>query len=210
MTRIELLVQGYARAGKRCWRVSPAAVLIEEGDTRVVVDPGGDAPALLAALRSREVSPRDISLVFVTHHHLDHVLNIRLFPETPVCDGANCFNGEQMTLTGPVVPGTSARIVATPGHCREHWSLLADTLEGTVAVAGDVLWWTDKDGRGLRDAPRGPDWLGWETRIVQRAALVDLPDSYAENAEALRVSRERLFENADIVIPGHGPVLRLR
>ena len=34
-------------------------------------------------------------------------------------------------------------IIDTPGHVSEHLSLLVDTSEGKVAIAGDVIWWSD-------------------------------------------------------------------
>jgi len=49
------------------------AVLIEAGDTRVVIDAGFSPRGMQKRLEAFEVAPRSIEAVIVTHEHTDHV-----------------------------------------------------------------------------------------------------------------------------------------
>lgn len=47
--------------------------LIKDGDTSILVDAGVGIRRLTAALQQSEVNPADLSAIFVTHEHTDHV-----------------------------------------------------------------------------------------------------------------------------------------
>lgn len=47
--------------------------LAESGDTRILIDAGGTAKQIKEGLRALGLSPADISAVFITHEHRDHV-----------------------------------------------------------------------------------------------------------------------------------------
>jgi ribonuclease Z len=49
-----------------------AAILVERGPTRVVLDTGGGL-GVVRRLRAAEVEPRTVGHVFLSHRHLDHV-----------------------------------------------------------------------------------------------------------------------------------------
>lgn len=189
---ISVLTEGYVigLAGGG-YRASPSAVLIEDGGKRVLVDPGADRGGLLSGLSERGLRPDEIDLIFVTHPHLDHILNICLFPGTEVCDLTFVYREDEEIPYGKLIPGTGIEVLPTPGHSPDHASLLVPVGEETWLVAGDLFWW--KDGAIQRTDPE---------------SLLALDDELAYDLAALRASRAKALERADLVIPGHGKIFR--
>ena len=115
------------------------------GGQAVLVDPGPDDPAHLAAVESALATrgARCVA-VLVTHHHGDHAeaarpWGARFGAEVAAGDadvagprGRVLEHGDRLTLAG-----TTIGVVATPGHTADH---LAFRLEsGTVLVGDHVL-----------------------------------------------------------------------
>jgi glyoxylase-like metal-dependent hydrolase (beta-lactamase superfamily II) len=192
LVEISVLAEGYVislEGGKL--RASPTAVLIEDAGTRVLVDPGADKRGLLRGLSGKGLVPGDVDLVFVTHTHLDHILNLRLFPEADVCDSSYIYRGDEEIPYGNFVPGTKIEVLSTPGHSPDHASLLVHSGDEIWLVAGDLFWW--RDGAVQRTDP---------------ASLLALEDESASDPAALRTSRMMALARADVVIPGHGKIFR--
>lgn len=187
MTEITILAPGYARREKSLIYASPNTVLLREHGLIILVDPGSNATLLLEGLKRESLTIDDINFIFLTHHHLDHVLNIRLFPGIDIYDGDTKNKGDMISEYKGLIPGTSIQVIPTPGHTLEHWSLLVRNEEGITAVAGDTIWW-------------------WEDEEVETEPTTILrhPDMYAYNQDELRKSRQTLLDFADIIIPGHG------
>jgi phosphoribosyl 1,2-cyclic phosphodiesterase len=57
------------------------AVVLESGDSRILVDAGFAPGILVARLRTVDVAPESIQAVVVTHEHTDHVRGVRLLCE---------------------------------------------------------------------------------------------------------------------------------
>jgi len=193
MAEIKVLVEGYASKKKKGNPASPSAVLIFDGDIKVLVDPGSNAKALLEALRKEKIKPADIDIVFLTHYHLDHLLNIRLFPTNDIYDGDTISRGDKIiSFAGGKLPKTNIRIIKNPGHAYEHCSLLAQTAKGKVAVAGDVFWWWNE-----------------QKKNYARQKLLKQKDPFVKNKLALLQSRKKLLALADYIIPGHGKMFKV-
>lgn len=108
----------------------------------VLVDPGPDDPAHLAAVEAA-LTARGARCVgvLVTHHHGDHAeaalpwgarFGAPVAAASPVVagpDGRVLEAGERLRLAG-----TAIDVVATPGHCSDH---LAFRLESGAVVVGD-------------------------------------------------------------------------
>src|SRR4051794_25106141 len=108
----------------------------------VLVDPGPDDPAHLAAVEAA-LAARDARCVavLVTHHHGDHAEAAQpwgsLFaarvaaarPDVAGADGRVLEPGERLTLAG-----TTVDVVPTPGHTGDH---LAFRLESGAVLVGD-------------------------------------------------------------------------
>ena len=74
------------------------------------------------------------------------------------------------------------KIIKTPGHSYDALSLLVKTDQGIVAIVGDVFW--------KENSPE--------------------QDPYATNPEQLEQSRQQVLNIADYIIPGHGPMYKVK
>jgi glyoxylase-like metal-dependent hydrolase (beta-lactamase superfamily II) len=194
LAEISILTEGYAsRVKGGRLRASPSSVLIEVAGKRLLVDPGADRRGLLSGLSMVGLSPEEVDLIFVTHTHLDHILNLRLFPEAEVLDSSYIYRGDEEIPYGNFIPKTRIEVLPTPGHTPDHASLLVLVENETWLVAGDLFWWWD-DAVQRTDLP----------------SLLALEDDSATDPAALRSSRMKALERADVVIPGHGKVFRPR
>lgn len=191
MDKIDILIEGYARTSEDgTWVACCSTTLITaQGGKKVIVDPGNNRGLLLDALNKRGLTPGDVDLVFVTHHHLDHIMNVALFPQATVVDSETAYRGDAGKSVGTVLPGTDIKIVRTPGHEAVHASLLVTTEKGKVLVGGDIYWWYEDEE---------------QTLSIEKA------DDAATDLGALRESRKKILDMADFLIPGHGPMKDLR
>ncbi len=189
MAKIEILVQGYVCKEDQAKRASSSAVLVQEKDINIIVDPGMAKEALAAGLQKVGLKPEDIQYVFLTHYHLDHAYGVAWFPIAKVIDYEMVYNGDKMFLHDGFIPDTELAIMHTPGHAAEHCSLVAPTDKGMVVVSGDVFWWSD----------------GEEQRID-----IHSPDLYGKNQKLLEESRAKVLKLADFIIPGHGSIIKLK
>jgi N-acyl homoserine lactone hydrolase len=134
--------------------------VVEHPGGRVLVDTGmiDSTPELDEQWGIRfdpDKIPRDVVCVINTHLHFDHCGGNRLFAGTPIhvqraereasraddytipewveFDGATYVehDGEAEILPG-------VRLLPTPGHTPGHQSVLVDTDDGVVVLAGDV------------------------------------------------------------------------
>src|SRR4028118_1935951 len=150
--RVDVLVEGYARLP----HVAGTVTLVRDAGRVVVVDPGmvADRDLLLRPLRDLGVRPEDVTDVVVSHHHLDHTVNIALFPVVPLPDVPSVIEGD----VSPRRPADgvqltpSVRLLATPGHTPQDITTLAGTPDEVVALTH--LWGT---GEGPADDPYAPD-----------------------------------------------------
>jgi len=186
------------------------------GRETVIIDPGDEAPRLIAFLESQDLVPLAI---VNTHAHLDHIGAVAALKDryaVPFLLHADDFDllqraPESARLFGvnePVVPqvdaplthleklawaGIAMEVRHTPGHARGHVCLV---VEGAV-FAGDALFY---GSIGRTDLPGGDT----ETLLASIAAqLLTLPDStvvYPGHGPSTSIGRERL----------HNPFLRGR
>ena len=204
MAEFKLLINGYARITKSGYRASSAVVLVRDSGKIILVDPGCNEVRLLASLKKEKIKPSDIDYIFLTHFHLDHILNIRLFPKTTILDVDTIYKGDRGVLYGTstvalakvdkkCVPGTKIEVIPTPGHAYEHGSLLMQTEKGKVAIAGDIFWWVDG-----------------EKQKLDYKSLVNKADPFVKNKKQLIASRKLLLKKADWIIPGHGETFEVK
>jgi glyoxylase-like metal-dependent hydrolase (beta-lactamase superfamily II) len=177
--RVDVLVEGYARLPHVAGTVS----LVRDAGRVVVVDPGmvADRELILRPLRELGVAPEEVTDVVLSHHHLDHTLNVALFPVVPVHDFQSVIEGDVFTRRAAdgVDLTPSIRLLATPGHTPQDVTTLVGTPDDVVALTH--LWWT-------ADGPAD--------------------DPYAPDREQLRAQRQRVLELATLVVPGHGAPFR--
>ena len=164
--------------------VGGTVTLVEDGEARIVVDPGmvASREEILGPLKERGLAPEDVTHVFLTHHHPDHAMNAALFPHAAVVDFWASYRDAEWTDHEGDGHRLSEHVtmILTPGHTNEDATLLAVTADGVVACTH--LWWR---------ADRTPD-----------------VDPLADDQAALEASRERVLAEADVVVPGHGAPFR--
>jgi N-acyl homoserine lactone hydrolase len=172
--------------------------VVDHPDGRVLVDTGliDSNPELDEHWSPRfdpDRIPRDVVCVINTHLHFDHCGGNRLFAGTPIYvqrrereaaraedytipewvdfEGADYveLDGEEELLPG-------VRVVPTPGHTPGHQSVLVETEDGLVVVAGDVAYtWDEFDdpaneaARMLADLAPRRIWLAHETAPREQA-----------------------------------------
>ena len=159
---------------------------------------------LVSGLKERGLAPADVPRVFLSHLHVDHVMNIGIFPfstkvyvsraeweyaanphpEDPwmpwlIREQLQKYDLQLIEGEGELVPG--ARYFPVPGHTPGCMALSLDTSDkGRVVLAGDALKF-----------PR---------EMLQKGA--DHAFDSHENASA---SIELILSIADRIVPGHFP-----
>lgn len=195
MDKLFIIVEGYGYAGENNnFFASPTTTLIQSNGKNVLIDPGADKQKLLDGLTSKGINIEDIDMIYLTHWHPDHVLNIRIFPNVDIIDAGTIWkdSGEELFFDPTTIPGTNIEIVKTPGHTLDHTSLLVHTEDkGDVVIAQDVFWW--EDGNQKTD---------------DYEQLVNQEDPFMADFEQLKDSRKKLLQIADWIIPGHGKMFR--
>jgi glyoxylase-like metal-dependent hydrolase (beta-lactamase superfamily II) len=193
MAKVKVLVEGYAKELKNGWKASSTVTLIEDGDKKIIVDPGINKRRLLNSLRREKLTTSDIDIVFLTHYHIDHAFLAALFENSIVMDGDIIYEGDKETEYKGKIPGTEVEVMLSPGHSHEHASLLLETDKGRVVIAGDVFWWMENEKQDTSDPNE----------------LLKRDDPFVKNKKEIVRSRKKLLKRADWIIPGHGKMFRV-
>jgi glyoxylase-like metal-dependent hydrolase (beta-lactamase superfamily II) len=173
--RLDVLCTGYAAE-----RVASTVVLIRDGSSTIVVDPGMVAgrQQILEPLARLGVEADSVSDVVFSHHHPDHTLNAALFERARFHDFWAIYQGDVWTdrPADGYELAPSVRLMATPGHTAQDITTLVSTDGGLAACTH--LWWS-QDGPAI--------------------------DPLGEDQDLLDQSRARLLALAPaLIIPGHG------
>lgn len=181
LPKVKILIEGYVSAESGGHSCSTIS-LIQAGDMNIIVDPGTlpNQKVLLNALKKEHLTPEDIDIVYITHSHLDHYRNIGMFESAKSLDFYGWWIGDEFQDYSD--PGANIKMIKTPGHSYDGTTLLVKTERGVVAICGDIFW--------KKDFP--------------------INDPYATDKKKLTLSRERVLESADFVIPGHGGMFEVK
>jgi glyoxylase-like metal-dependent hydrolase (beta-lactamase superfamily II) len=166
-------------------KVASTISLVQGKDLVLIADPGMAAPGVwdqvLMLLSSKGVTPEEVTHVFISHHHPDHVTQLGLFPNATLVDFWATYKND-VWADHPdnyeLAPGV--KVIRTPGHTGEDASLLVETSEGTYALTH--LWWS-------------PGFQPTE-------------DPLAEDQHGIEHSRELVLKQADWIVPGHGATFK--
>jgi hydroxyacylglutathione hydrolase len=131
-----------SRAEHPTWLSNAYLVADHDGGHGVLIDSNGVEDPLLDEISSRGIT---ITHVLVTHAHPDHVVRVGALGKrfgVPVL--AHALASSVDGVTGEMKDGDTIRsgdleirVLATPGHSRDHLALLVD---GTDCVTADCLF----------------------------------------------------------------------
>ena len=185
MPYLKVLIEGYARLLKNGWEGNSTCVFIQNEGKFIIVDPGMDEEALLFALKNEGIEKEKVDYIFLTHYHIDHMLNVTLFKNATIVDGYYVYEGNKGIEHDGKIFGEGIEVIHTPGHTSEHSSLLVNIEGKKYVVAGDAIWWCGKRKKGL----------------------IEMPDPFAYDMAMLIKSRKKIIKKADYIIPGHGKMV---
>ena len=147
---------------------------------------------IAAALRAAGYATGDVKLIANCHFHPDHAGGNRHFPKTPILvqrrelaharadpdytylpHVADFVGARLEEIDGEAEPWPGIRIIATPGHSPGHQSVVVETNEGRVVLAGQALSFSSDYARhrfshelALAGAPHGP-YPEWIARVSE-------------------------------------------
>ncbi len=142
-----------------CWSIvgSCTTSLIKNGNSILIVDPGspqiGGSGALKARLAQLKLRVEDVSCVVNTHLHSDHVGSNFIFRGKPLLIHKNEIKSRNLTeimrayiapmevreIKGNTQVTDDVSIIETPGHTPGSVTVMANTPQGLVAIAGDTI-----------------------------------------------------------------------
>ena len=200
MAEIKVLVEGSINYnGKRGSETGSTVTLINT-DKTILVDTGSflDQDTLLNGLKKEGIRPEDIDIVFLTHVHLDHVVNVNLFKESLIL--CKYRGGEYPGQTHYPKTGRTVRtelqdrtriaedveLMLTPGHSDDMVSLVVDTSDGKVVIAGDAI--------------PSEEW----------ADMALQPNPTVVEVDGFNRSRRKILAVADYIVPGHGSLFKVK
>lgn len=196
MAEVKVLVRGKHQAEDDKLFIGATVTLIQS-DKNIVVDPGYlvDQAKVVEELAKNGLKPADIDIVFLTHTHIDHTSNLNLFPQARVyCKLKSSYPGQyhvpaegylkRTDIKDGLILAKDVEYLLTPGHVDDHVSLLVNTEDGMVVIAGDA---------------------------IANQAMIDIakkPLLYSD-LKQYDASRQKILAVADYVIPGHGDRFKL-
>lgn len=168
-----------------------SVTLLRRGEYNMLFDVGAFymKDELLQELKKEGLKPEDITDVFITHSHIDHIGNVGLFSNANIVfgkrhlvdldsGGAKIYKDEDFLMNK-----YGLTILETPGHCDVHYSYIFEVDDVRVCVAGDAF------------------------RVRSDGALC-LPEYFSEDRLSLyKKSQLNIVKNSDVIVPGHGPIL---
>lgn len=167
----------------------------------------GNREALLCELKNHGITPDDIKVVFLSHLHFDHSVNIDLFSKAKILLGRADYEyvldphpedrfvpwlireqlekGEFELLENEGSVASGINCIPVPGHTPGCFALELDTADGRVVLAGDAIKTYGEVVTGSSTMP-----FGSETEAS--------------------ASISRILSVADRIVPGHFPELERR
>jgi glyoxylase-like metal-dependent hydrolase (beta-lactamase superfamily II) len=198
MAEVKVLVKGeHKRTEDGKLRIYSSVSLIKT-DKNIIVDTGSfhETELIIKGLKEENLTPEDMDIVFLTHLHLDHVINTHLFKNAKIyCKFNPGYPGqihnpkdgtiERTEINDGVKLTKDVEFLLTPGHTTDSTSLIVTTQDGKVCIAGDAF--PSKEFLNLNKEPL--------------AMLVDISQ--------FNKSRDKILAIADYIIPGHGDIFKV-
>lgn len=186
---VYVLQPGYAKWEEdlKIQRADGTIVLIKS-TKNVIVDTGlpKDKAVILNGLKKYKLLTEDINFVVCTHGDADHISNNNLFSNAILIVGFDRYEGDSATFFQKnYIIDENISVTEMTGHDDRSIGVLVKTNKGIIAVTGDLF---ECEG----DYKRAKDWIAFSKR----------PKDQIKN-------RARIWELADYIIPGHGPLFKV-
>jgi glyoxylase-like metal-dependent hydrolase (beta-lactamase superfamily II) len=200
MAEIKVLIEGVnEKIGEDKLKVGSTVALIKT-DKIILVDTGSflDGGKLINELKKEDLTPEKIDIVVLTHIHLDHIINTHLFQNAKIiCKfRSGLYPGQihypkdgclqRFEIKDGVKIAEDVKLILTPGHTDDMISVVVDTNEGKMVIAGDAI--------------SNESWAD-----LNKTADPILVTSIEEFNE----SRKKILNLADYIIPGHGKMFKV-
>lgn len=199
MAEVKVLIEGHHTKNEDNRPKIGSTVTLIKSQCNILVDTGSflDKEPLIRGLEREGLAPDDIDVVIITHLDLDHIVNTYLF------NGAKIFckfrGGDYPGQTHFPSEGSLERtdllkkdlidkdieIMLTPGHADDMISIIVNSPEGKVVIAGDAF--------------PSREWMDFNRQ----------PSSIVTDVERFNESRKKILEIADYIIPGHGEMFKV-
>ncbi|SPD75487.1 putative enzyme [uncultured Desulfobacterium sp.] len=200
MAEIKVLITGHHSKDSEKRPYIGSTVTLIKGQSNIIVDTGSflDKDKLIKELKNEGLRPEDISAVIITHLDLDHIVNTYLFKNAKVfCKfrggeypGQTHFPSEgrlqRTNLLKKDLVDKDVEIILTPGHAEDLISVIVNTAEGKVVIAGDAI--------------PSKEWTDFKRQ----------PSPLITDIEKFNHSRRRIVEVADYIVPGHGEMFKVK
>ncbi len=181
MAEVKILLEGYSSVDSGD-RACSTVTLVRDDDIIMVIDPGtlSSKDVLLNALQKENLTIEDITIVGLTHSHIDHFKYVGMFPNAKVLEYWGWWDND-IYLDRDNKVSENIEIVKTPGHSHDSITFLVKTKQGVIAICGDVFW--------KENFPK--------------------KDLFAQDLIELEKSRKKVLEISDYIIPGHGKMFKV-
>jgi len=199
MAEIKVLIKGIHQKNEEGKLLIGSTVTLIKSNKNIIVDTGSflSKEKIIEELKEENLTPEDIDIIVLTHLHLDHTINTSLFNKAQVyckfrggeypgqihyldkgyIERSEDLNGLNLT--------PDVKTILTPGHTPDMVSVVVDTSQGKVVIAGDAF-----PDQSFSDLEKQPDPL-----------FVDV--------EEFNQSRKKILELADYIVPGHGDIFKV-
>jgi len=144
------------------------AALIASGETRLLIDMGISCRRLCQALASLSLRPEDLTAVFITHEHSDHIKGLATYVKkygTPIiCTPGtarqlSCRTAGAEPLLRPAElyetlhwPGMAVELLPTSHDARESCACQVTTADGRVGFLTDTGYIPEETGQRMLGA----------------------------------------------------------
>lgn len=168
--------------------LTSSVTLIQNEEENILIDTGTPKyfPFIKEKLAEQILKPDDINYIFNTHFHMDHCGNDAFFPKATVWIGRSNLDyktGRARVYTDEKLIDYPAHVKMffTPGHTVDHVSYFYEENGVKYVWAGDAL----------------------REDIIRKQAhpKVHVPEDFIS-------SMKKIFEMADVIIPGHGRIIQ--
>ncbi|MCK4553023.1 MBL fold metallo-hydrolase [Candidatus Pacearchaeota archaeon] len=125
--------------------------LIKLNEKNILVDTSSSAnkDELIKNLKELNLSPLNINIILLTHHHWDHVENLDLFSKAKIYGDKTDFKNKKI-LDLDKLKISEFKIIKTPGHTKGSVCFLYEN----ILFSGDTIF---HDGIGRMDLPGGSE-----------------------------------------------------